>query len=167
MHSCAHLAEPPLVVAMTRQQQERAKIKGAFSAPAVTQAGKDSVKGSQAYLRQPGTCTLLCNSLNGASNIYEHSRICRQSWDGRVYHRPSLLSTASRGQLRHSYTATINKQTAARCYDCWLQSSQAVMESCSKSAEELELVSLLQVLLVSILPDLCPVCIAVCSLCYV
>lgn len=89
--------------------------------------------------------------------MYEHSRNCRQSWDGRVYHRPSLLGTISRRHLRHSHTESVEKHTTARCYGCWLQRSQPVMRGCSPdSVEELELVSLLQVLLVCLLPAICP-----------
>ena len=142
---------------MARQQQEWAKTKGTFScAPSATQACKSSVQDSQASLHEIGACSLLCNSSNWASSMYEHSGDCRRSWDDRVYHRPSLLGTTSRRQQKHSHTESIRKQTAARCYGCWIHRSQPVVGSSSQSCsqnEELELVSLLQVLF---LPAMCP-----------
>ena len=142
---------------MARQQQEWAKTKGTFScAPSATQACKSSVQDSQASLHEIGACSLLCNSSNWARSMYEYSGQCRQSWDGRVYHRPSLLGTTSRRQLKHTHTESIKKGTAARCYGCWIHRSQPVVGSSSQSCsqnEELELVSLLQVLF---LPSICP-----------
>lgn len=147
---CIHAfpGQPRFVIRMARQQQRRIS-KGAFGcAASATQAGNSSVQDNQTSVHGVGASSSLCNSSNWGSNMYEHSRNCRQSWDGRIYHRPSLLGTISRRQLKHSHTESIKKQTAARCYGCWLQRSQAVMGSCSQdSAEELELVSLLQVVL--------------------
>ena len=148
---------------MLKQRQERASVNAYRVLHAATQQGKRAVQCSQeGCLQQHATSqencmySSRCNSLEGASNIYRRKANRRKSWDGRVYHHPALLSPASNRQLRHSNTERVNKCIAANCCGCWLNESPAVAVDCMQhSTEELELVSLLQVLLFTTLSCIC------------
>ena len=152
---------------MLKQRQERARTNAYRCSSSATQQGRRAVKCSQEGCLQQYTSSLghytyssMYNSLEGASNVFRHSVNRRQNWDGRVYHHPALLTPASNRQLRHSITERVNRCSAANCCGCWVDKSPSVAKHCMQhSTEELELVSLLQVLLFTTLPCIClPLC---------
>ena len=147
------------MLAMLRQPQKRAGTPGtACCLHSAAQQGNRPLKCSQEgclpeYILSHGLSvrSSMCNSsmLDRAGNRYRHNENRRQSWDGRVYHCPALLGPASARQLKHSQTERVDKRSAANCCSCWFPKPQAAARDCVKdSTEDLELVSLLQVLLV-------------------
>ena len=148
---------------MLKQREERARTNAYRCSYSATHQGRRAAKCSQEgclqqYTSSQGHCTYssMYNRLEGTSNVFRHSVNRRQSWDGRVYHNPALLSPASNKQLRHNMTERVNKCSAANCCGCWCDKSPSVAENCMQhSTEELELVSLLQVLLFTTLSCIC------------
>ena len=95
-------------------------------------------------------CSPVHQSLHAASSSYQRKAARRQAWDNRVYHHPSFTSPKSRTQPRHAHRGRTQAHGTG-VSGCWPGAdAEAVWGCCSQAAiEELELVSLLQVMLLS------------------
>ena len=137
---------------MLKQHQEQASTSTYCCSHLALRYSQPACLHQLAAPESPGYCKpiSMCDSLGGASKIYMNSKYRRQGWDGRVYYHPALMNSAST-RLRHSRDALgSHKRSPAKCCGCWVQKSSGAAERCMHhSTEELELVSLLQVLLSS------------------